>query len=239
LRLENFSLQVTQPGAQPLGATNTTYNDDIIVGWVGVGTQIDGLGHIGIGSYFYNCVNASDFVTPEGLTQFGIQNLPPIATRAVILDMVDYFGQNPVAEGTAFNKKEILGAMKNQRVRKPIGRGDIVLFHTGWTDLIGVDNARYNAGEPGLGVQGANYLASLGVAAVGSDSWAVEVLPAEAGVGVFEVHQILIPKNGIYILENVVTRELVDDGVSEAFFSLGAFRVTGGVQAIINPIAIV
>ena len=31
-----------------LGPSKTTYNDDIIEGWVGIGSQIDGLGHIGV-----------------------------------------------------------------------------------------------------------------------------------------------------------------------------------------------
>ncbi len=32
-----------------------SYNDDIIVGWVGIGSQLDGLGPIGIDNTYYNC----------------------------------------------------------------------------------------------------------------------------------------------------------------------------------------
>ena len=45
-----FSLTVLSPGQEngvSLGATKTNYNDDIIMGWVGIGSQLDGLGHIG------------------------------------------------------------------------------------------------------------------------------------------------------------------------------------------------
>ena len=63
--------------------------------------------------------------------------------------------------------------MKRQGV-KPIEKGDVVLFHTGWTKLIGKDNKRYGSVEPGLGVDGAKYLASLGVAMVGADTWGVD-----------------------------------------------------------------
>ena len=114
----------------------------------------------------------------------------------------------------------------------------MVLFYTGWTKLIGKDNKRYNAGEPGLGVEGAKYLASLGVAMVGADTWGLEVLPFEKNAGVFEVHQILLPLNGIYILENMHTEEMVKDKAWEFLFTLGPSRITGAVQAIINPIAI-
>ena len=43
-----------------------------------------------------------------------------------------------------------------------------------------------------LGKDGALYLASKEVVAVGADQWALEVIPFEKDVGVFEVHQILL-----------------------------------------------
>ena len=73
---------------------------------------------------------------------------------------------------------------------------------------------------------------------VGADTANFEVIPFENGAGVYEVHQILLPLNGIHILENMNTEELVKDQAWEFLFTLGAARITGGVQAIINPIAI-
>jgi kynurenine formamidase len=235
-----FNLMVVQPGqAQGVtaGPTRTTYNDDIINGWVGIGSQIDGLGHVGIDNVYYNCNKAADFVKVDGLARLGIENVPAIATRAIVLDMAGYLGANPVKEGTAFNKAEIEGALKKQGI-KAIEKGDVVLFYTGWLKLIGKDDKRYASVEPGVGIEGAKYLASLGVAAVGADTWAVEVLPSEKGAGLFEVHQILLATNGIHILENMNTEEMVNDRAWEAFFTLGPSRITGAVQAIINPIAI-
>ena len=73
---------------------------------------------------------------------------------------------------------------------------------------------------------------------VGADTWGLEVVPFEKDAGVFEVHQILLPMNGIYILENMETSEMVKDQAWEFLFTLGPSRITGAVQAIINPIAI-
>lgn len=235
-----FSITILQPGqvhGASLGPTKTTYNDDIITGWVGIGSQLDGLGHIGIDGVYYNCNKAADFAKADGLTKLGIENVPPIATKGVLLDMAGYFKTDIVKEGTAFNRAEIEGAMKRQGV-KSIERGDVVLFHTGWTKLIGKDDKRYGSVEPGLGVDGARYLAERGVAAVGADTWGLEVIPFEKNAGVFEVHQILLPMNGIYILENMETAEMVKDQAWEFLFTLGPSRITGAVQAIINPIAI-
>ena len=66
----------------------------------------------------------------------------------------------------------------------------------------------------------------------------METIPFEAGVGVFEVHQIFLARNGIYILENMNTGPLVKDKAWEFMFVLGASRITGGVQAIVNPVAV-
>jgi len=233
-----FSLTVLTPGQEygrSLGETKTNYNDDIISGWVGIGSQVDGLGHIGIDGVYYNCSKGAEFVTPAGLKKFGIETLPAIATRGVILDMVGLTGRDPVPEGTAFNRKEIEAAMARQKIA-PIGRGDVVIFYAGWTRLIGKDDKRYGSVEPGLGVDGARYLASLGVAMVGADTWGLEVIPFEDPKRIFHVHQILIPENGIMILENVNAEQAVKDGVYEGLFTLGPSRITGAVQAIINPI---
>jgi len=233
-----FSVTVLTPGQEygrTLGDTKTNYNDDIIMGWVGIGSQLDGLGHIGIDGMYYNCLKGSDIVTAGGLKKLGIENVPAIATRGVILDMAGLTGQNPVPEGTAFNRAQIEAALKRQNLRA-IGKGDVVIFYTGWTQLIGKDDKRYGSVEPGLGVEGAHYLASLGVAMVGSDTWGLEVLPFEDPKKVFHVHQILLPMNGIYILENVNAEEAVKDGVYEGLFTLGPARITGGVQAIVNPV---
>jgi kynurenine formamidase len=235
-----FAVTIVQPSQTAggsLGPTRTTYNDDIIAGWAGVGTQLDGLGHIGVDNLYYNCNRAVDFALTDGLKKLGVENVPPIATRGVVLDMAGYFNTDIVKEGTAFNRTEIEGAMKRQGIAS-IEKGDVILFYTGWLKLIGKDNKRFGSGAPGLGRDGARYLASRGVAIVGADTWSFEVIPFEKDAGVFEVHQILIPLNGIYILENANTEELVRDQAWEFLLTLGAPRITGGVQAIVNPVAI-
>ncbi len=233
-----FSLTVLTPGQEygrSLGATKTNYHDDIISGWVGIGSQLDGLGHIGIDGMYYNCRKGADVVSAGGLLKLGIEHVPAIATRAVILDMVGLTGKNPVPEGTAFNKKEIDAALARQGNMK-IGAGDVVIFHTGWTSLIGKDDKRYGGTEPGLGIEGAHYLASLNISMVGSDTWGLEVVPFEDPTKVFHVHQILLTQHGIYILENVTSDQAVKDKVYEGLFTLGPSRITGAVQAVINPI---
>src|SRR5688500_7379600 len=50
-----FAVTIVQPGQNAgttIGPSKTTYNDDIINGWAGVGTQLDGLGHIGVDNLY-------------------------------------------------------------------------------------------------------------------------------------------------------------------------------------------
>jgi kynurenine formamidase len=158
-----------------------------------------------------------------------------MVTRGVLLDMAAYYNTDVVKEGTAFNVKEIEEAAKKQGVE--IRQGDVVLFHTGWLSLIGKDDKRFATGEPGLGVEGAKYLTGKGVVAIGADNWAVEAIPFESK-NIFEVHQILLPMNGTYILENMDTAELAKDKAYEFLFVLGHPRFKGAVQSMINPVAI-
>ncbi|MFN4224932.1 MAG: cyclase family protein [Hyphomonas sp.] len=227
-------LQLSDGSGTPLGENKAVGNDDLVNTYIGIGSQLDGLGHMGINHRYYNGVPVSEFVTTAGLTQFGTHTLPPVATRGVLLDMTKQFG-DPVAPGTAFNRAEIDAAAKAAGVT--IGQGDIVLFHTG--TMKAQEGAKeLSPVEPGLGVGGAQYLADLGVVAVGADTWALEVIPFENEARPFDVHLTLLAKNGVYILENMVTHELAQDGVSEFFFTLGTPRLEGSVQAIINPVAI-
>lgn len=232
-------LQPNQISGSGLGPTKTTYNDDIFMGWLGIGPQIDGLGHIGIDHVYYNGHKDSDFAKADGLTKLGIEKLPPIVARGVLLDMAAYYGVDMVKEGTPYTREDIIGAARKQGVE--IRKGDVVLFHSNWLTLLDEgtrDTKRYVSTEPGLGKTGAEYLAEIGVVAVGADTWGLEAVPFEPGVGVFEIHQILIPQNGIFILENMDTRELARDKGYEFMFVLGPARMRGAVQMMINPTAI-
>ena len=234
------SIYIVQPGQQGasegLGPTKTTYNDDILNCWNGIGTQLDGLGHIGVGERYYNGNKWQDFANIAGLKKLSTDKVPPFVARGVVLDMAAHYGVDVVKEGTAFNKAEIEAVAKKQGVE--IRQGDVVLFHTGWLSLIEKDPKRFGSVEPGLGREGARYLLSKGVVAVGADTWGLEAIPFEPGAGVFEVHQILLPMGGTYILENVNTAELVKDKAWEFMFVLGHNKYQGAVQAMINPVAI-
>lgn len=236
----SMSLQVVQPGQQ-FGAQalpNSTYNDDIFNGWLGIGSQLDGLGHIGgPDGMFYNCHRGSDFAHVTGLTALGTHQVPPIVARGIVLDIAAHRGVSHLQAGEVIGVDEIRAV--EQRQGTPVREGDVVLVHTGWTDAkLIADPAAWGAGEPGIGEDVAHYLAAKNVVAVGADTWGVEPAPFPDPARPFQGHVILLKDHGIYLLETMNTGPLVRDGVHEFLFVLGQARVRGAVQMIINPVAI-
>ncbi|MCR9126357.1 MAG: cyclase family protein [Rhodobacteraceae bacterium] len=238
----SLSLQVVQPnqqGGQKLTAFGYpgNYNDDLLQTWVGIGSQIDGLGHLGENGHYYNCLDEKEISQITGLTKLGVHDIPPLVGRAVILDMAAHAGVDVMQAGDHFGEAEVRAAAEAQGVT--IGEGDIVLFHTGWTEgMLESDPGAWVSGEPGLSVSGSRYLASLNVMAVGADTWGVEPVPPAPGDGAFYGHVVLLKENGIYILETMNVGPLLREGVNEFMFVLGQARIRGTVQMIINPVAL-
>jgi kynurenine formamidase len=218
------------------GANAPTFNDDWMITWLGIGTQLDGLGHFGIGHRYYNGAHVSEIYAADGLRRYGTHLLPPIVTRGVLLDIAGLRGVEMLEGGTPIGRAEIEAAAERQRVQ--LRRGDVVILHTGWQRMAKRDRARFLASEPGLAEDGAEYLAGLRVVAVGADTWGLDVLPNPDPQQVFPCHQILLAKNGIYVLENIRTDELQADRAYEFLFVLGQPKFVGAVQMVINPVAI-
>ncbi len=237
-----LNLQVVQPnqqGGQRLDGFGypASYNDDVLQTWVGIGSQLDGLGHLGEAGIYYNCNKDTDIAAITGLKKLGVHNVPPLVGRGVIIDMAKHFGKTSMAAGEHFGSADIKAAAAAQGV--VYGKGDIVLFHTGWTEtMLEKDPKAWVSGEPGLNNEGARYMAGLNVMAVGADTWGVEPVPAPKGDGVFYGHVLLLQEKGVYLLETMNTGPVLRAGVNEFMFVLGQARIKGTVQMIINPVAL-
>jgi kynurenine formamidase len=232
----HFSLKIPQTFG-PLGTNETTYHDEIVSAEIGqVGTQFDGLGHIGVGGLFYNGNDRADFSKADGLTKLGIENVGALTTRGVLLDVPALKGVPQLERGYEITVADVRAALARQKTE--IHAGDVVLVHTGWGSLWLADNAKFNSGAPGIGLEAARYLVEREVVMVGSDTWATEVIPNPDPALQFPVHQLLIPRNGIYIFENLATEDLARDGVYEFAFFFAPLKLKGATGSPGNPIAI-
>ena len=234
-------LQVLQPEHPYSEASNAfgweaSANDDFVQMWLGTGPQLDGLGHLGEAGEFYNCNRSKAFSKTTGLTKLDISQIPPIVARGVLIDMAKHFDVEHLEAGQPLSRSEVTAAMKEQGIT--IGEGDVVLFHTGWTDAkLAAEPATWGATIPGIDNDAARFLASFKPLAVGADTWGLGAVPPKPGDKVFYDHAILLKEHGIYILETMNTGRLASEGVTEFMFVPGQARLKGAVQMIINPVA--
>ena len=198
-----LSLTVVQPNQQesnrPMG--EMTYNDDIFHGWLGIGSQIDGLGHAGSQRHLLQLQRCKRLCQCEWPHQTGIENVPPIVARGIVLDMAGHYGVSHLEAGQYFTVDDVKAVAKKQGT--PIREGDVVLFHTGWTDAkLKSDPVAWVSGEPGQSEEVALYMASKKVVAVGADTWGVDVVPPQVATRPYQGHITYLKENGIYIVRN-------------------------------------
>ena len=111
-------------------------------------------------------------------------------------------------------------------------------MRTGWGKLYGVNNARFMAGEPGIGIAAAEWFAKKNVMLVGSDNWAVEVRPYPDKDLFLPVHGYMLAVNGIFLLENLDLEAMSRDKVYEFAFIFSPLRLKGATGSPGNPIAV-
>lgn len=219
------------------GTNRQTSVEESVAGALHSGTHLDGLGHVGIGEHAYGGRRYPEIVGPTGLRELGIEHVPPLFTRGVLLDIAQLEEVEVLDEGFVITDAHLTDAAARQGVEP--AAGDIVLVHTGWGELWRSDPSRYIRAEPGIGLSAANWCTQRRVAVIGADNWAVEVLPSEESGLSFPVHQHCITRFGCYLLENVVTAELVRDQVYEFCCVILPLRLRGASASLVSPVALV
>ena len=238
----HFSLTIPgSPTGGPAGKNQEVYHDDLFSGEIGqIGTQLDGLGHVGVrladDDYFYNGFRRSQFGTAYGLEKLGIENVGVFFTRGVLLDVAAARGVARLKAGEVVSVGDLEAALRAQGLE--VREGDVVLLRTGHGQLWMKDNAGYAAGEPGIGMDAARWLCARKIVLVGADTWATEVVPPEDPDRPFPAHQMLLVRHGIYNLENLDLEELARDKVYEFAFVFAPLRLKGATGSPGNPIAV-
>ena len=157
--------------------------------------------------------------------------------RGVLLNMAKFYGVDFMSAGQPITAADIKNAAKLQKIE--IREGDVVLFHTGWTDAkLKSEPDLWVSTIPGITNGAAVYLATLNPMAVGADTWGVGAVPPIEGDKIFYDHITLLKENGVFLLETMNTGRLAKEGVKEFMFVLGQARLKGAVQMIINPVVL-
>jgi len=251
-----FSLRIPgTPTGGPFGATQLMYNDEFLATEIGqVGTQFDGLGHIGVAVgdtqdkkslRWYNGFTAAEMGSPYGLMKLGTEKLHPIIARGILLDIAGARGVESMEAGEVITMVDVNNALKRQNMEGfEFMSGDAVVFRTGWEKYWIVDNAKYNNGVPGIGMEVARWLAEDVKAGVtGGDTWPLDAVcgqgtKCEVPPGcIFCVHTFLQTRHGIVNQENMKLKELADAGVYLFAYVYTPVPIKGATGSIGVPIA--
>ena len=204
-----------------LGANRVNWITEIVTGTQQLGTHLDALSHLQIGERGYNGWTVSELAGTDGVERLGIETVPQIITRGWLVDAA------PLGPGDVIDVPSIDPAP-----------GDAVLFHTGW-GAHWENPDTYVSGEPGPGLELANWLVDRGVALTGCDTWSCGPLPAEDPDRPFEVPQFLSARHGVFVVENLDTAALARDGVRQFALILTHPKLRGASGAWCSPIAVV
>lgn len=245
-----FTLRI--PGAPTggaFGSNQVMWNDEFLATEIGqVGTQFDGLGHIGVNigkggnkseMRWYNGVTAEEMITPYGLTKNGVEKLHPIVARGILLDIAAARGVDSMVKGEEITMADVQAALKKQGMEGfQFAEGDAIIFRTGWEKHWG-NPAVFNDGCPGIGMEVARWVAEDVKAGVtGADTWPVDAVPNPDPGCVFCVHTYLQTRHGIVNQENMKLSELAAAGVYQFAYIYTPTPVAGATGSMGAPIAI-
>jgi kynurenine formamidase len=228
-----------RPGSPPNGWGQNSINwiTELVTGTMQIGTHLDGLNHLQIGDRFYNGLQTREIVEEWGTNKLGIESVPQVITRGVMVDIARYRGVSQMKEGEVITSEDIEDALASQGV--DVEQGDVLLIHTGWGSLWDVNPTRYTSGEPGIGMEAVRWLVEKHIAMTGADTWSYGAVPGEDPQRPFVVPQTLNAKHGLFIMENLDISSLAVEKVYEFMFALTHYKTRGSTAAWISPIAVV
>jgi kynurenine formamidase len=201
-----------------------------------MGTHMDALNHLQIGDRTYNGYRLADIVEDHGTNKLGVDTLPQIVTRGVLLDVAKIRGTDRLQPGDVITPHDADAACAAADL--DVRSGDAVFFHTGWGSLWGRDNDRYSSGEPGPGMALAEWLVGHGVALTGCDTWSYGPVPAEDPAQPFAVPQTLNTHHGIVVVENLYLAEAARARLTEFLLVISHAKLRGATGAWVAPLAI-
>ncbi len=201
------------------------------------GTHIDAFCHQAWNMTLFGGVPVTPAVqTPAGFTQLGIDTVPPIVARGVLLDVA-------ARRGVRLPQRSLVGLADLQKTRDAqqteIRAGDVVLVRTGNDEAWGEPD-RYLDG-PGISAEASEWLAGHKVLAVGADNvaWDLPDHVDERLKTSLPGHVLLLVRNGIYIIENLNLSELSAARCFEFIIVCLPLKIRGGTASPVRPLALV
>jgi kynurenine formamidase len=210
------------------------FSADTIIGALHVGTHMDALIHVQAEDRIFGGALARDVRTDRGWKQHGMETVPPIIGRGVVLDIAALHGVPRLEDRYEVTVADVEACL--ERSGQDIRRGDIVVVRTGkiqdWRDP-----AAFQAAEPGVGPAAAIWLHEAGMAVLATDTTGTEPLPFADPART--THRAMLVERGVHLLENLYLEEVSADGAAEGLFIALPLKITGATGSWIRPVLVV
>ncbi len=210
-----------------------------------VATQIDGLAHITTGddNHWYNGFKEADWGGNFGVRKCDATTIPPIITRAVMIDVAAARGVDILPGYFKITAEILKDAVEKQKTE--IRPGDSVFIRTGTLSLWGKDGSDHDKLRPrdaaGIDLGAARWLVEeKGAILIGSDTSGLEWTPGPKDSGEFiPVHRYLLVEQGVHIGEFHFLEDLAKDKAYEFCYVCTVNKIRGTVAGFtLRPIAL-
>lgn len=212
--------------------------NDLLETGTHVGTHIDALGHVSHCGELHGGVDAAVAQATGRLDRHGVEEIPPIVARALLLDVATLRGVGSLDGGYEITVADLDEALAlTGTTARP---GDVLLVRSGWGAHWGDPDAYLGSttGVPGVGEDGARWLASHRPVACGADTIAFECLAAGAGHSSLPAHRVLLVEEGIYIIETMNLDALRDSGHLVVTLVVAPLHLVGATGSPVRPLAV-
>ena len=210
------------------------YSVETLTGSLHIGTHIDAFVHVQQNGRIHGGHSVSEAGDDRGWKRHGMETVPPIVGRGVVLDIPALKGLVRLPDRYEVTVDDIRAELA--RTHTEIDKGDIVLIRTGKIQDFG-DEAAFQAAEPGVGRDAALWLYEAGMAVLGTDTTGTEPLPFRDPA--VTTHQAMLVDKGVHLIENVYLEEVAARGIREGLFVALPIRITGATGSWIRPVLIV
>jgi kynurenine formamidase len=223
-------------GARKIGAGLAVADDALVISPHGTSTHIDALSHMWAGDQLYNG-HPANRVRSYGATRCGIENVPGIVGRGVLLDVAGMLGVPHLPAEHRITADELAACIRQSLLRP----GDVAVVRTGWPTVFAEDPEAYWGGQPGLSYSAGLWLAERDVAVVASDNASISGMNADGGADeplAEDLHLLFLWRHGIYLAEMLWLEELAAADATEFLFIAAPLVIEGGTGSAINPLAV-
>jgi kynurenine formamidase len=212
----------------------------VFADWVGFdthsGTHIDALAHWAKDGQMFGGRDPDQVYGEAGMKDLGLEQVPPIVARGVLIDAAAHRGQQVLEGGTVLQPEDLRGALERQAVS--LEPGDVVLVRTGWAQYWQQPTV-YMATTPGLSRSAAEWLTDQGCAVLGADQWMIDAFPPERPEDRRACHEVCLVQRGVYILENLNLEQIAGDRRFEFLFVALAPPLKGATGFPAQALAII